>query len=137
MQPRSRVKIFCLRGAAARKHSLAEMESMTGTDAKLTAPPARSSVLRRILPRLLTFLIAAVLIGLVTRHLLAILSRNPEPAGFVQGMLQGALMPAALPNLLVGDDVKIYAENNNGVHYKLGYAFGVDVCGALFFGMFF
>jgi F0F1-type ATP synthase membrane subunit c/vacuolar-type H+-ATPase subunit K len=113
------------------------METVTGTETKMTTPPARPSLLRRFLLRLLTFLIAAVLIGLLTRHLLAMLSRNPEPAGFVQGMLQGALMPAALPNLLVGDDVKIYAEVNNGVHYKLGYAFGVDVCGALFFGMFF
>jgi hypothetical protein len=33
--------------------------------------------------------------------------------------------------------VKIYAEINNGVPYKLGYTVGVDVCGALFFGMFF
>ena len=57
-----------------------------------------------------------------------------QPAGFLQGVVQGALMPATLPNLLVGSDVKIYAEINNGVPYKLGYTVGVDVCGALFFG---
>ena len=47
------------------------------------------------------------------------------------------LMPAALPNLLVGSDVVIYAQNNTGVSYKLGYTMGVNVCGAVFFGFFF
>ncbi len=46
-------------------------------------------------------------------------------------------MPCALPNLLVGKDVSIYNENNNGVRYKLGYTCGVNACGAIFFGLFF
>jgi hypothetical protein len=112
------------------------METVTDTPAKVAAPPARTKGWRRVLLRLLIFLIAATLVGLVIRHLLLMVSRH-QPAGFLQGVVQGALMPATLPNLLVGSDVKIYAEINNGVPYKLGYTVGVDVCGALFFGMFF
>ena len=52
-------------------------------------------------------------------------------------MLHGALMPMSLPNLLVGDDVPVYAPNNTGRTYKLGYAAGVNVCGLIFFGFFF
>lgn len=71
------------------------------------------------------------------RYLSIALEASSRPAGFWRGVLQGALMPAALPNLLVGSDVTIYAQNNVGVIYKLGYTMGVNTCGALFFGMFF
>jgi hypothetical protein len=64
-------------------------------------------------------------------------SKSEAPAGFVRGMLQGALMPGALPNLVVGNDVTIYAPNNTGRTYKLGYTCGVNACGAIFFGWFF
>lgn len=46
-------------------------------------------------------------------------------------------MPGALPNLLVGNDIPIYAANNTGRTYKLGYTCGVNACGAIFFGLFF
>ena len=46
-------------------------------------------------------------------------------------------MPMALPNLLVGDDVSIYAANNTGRLYKVGYIAGVNVCGLAFFGYLF
>jgi len=65
------------------------------------------------------------------------LDRNPEPAGFGRGVLHGALMPLALPNLLLGIDVNIYAANNTGRLYKLGYTVGVNGCGACFFGFMF
>jgi len=65
------------------------------------------------------------------------MDRSTRPAGFSRGMLQGALMPMAMPNLLIGSDVIIYAQNNTGVSYKLGYTAGVNVCGAIFFGLFF
>ena len=62
---------------------------------------------------------------------------KPQAAGFATGMLHGALMPGAMPSLLFGKDVVIYAENNDGRLYKLGYTFGVNACGAFFFGTFF
>ena len=60
--------------------------------------------------------------------------RDERPAGFGRGLVHGVLMPIALPNLLFGSDVPIYAERNTGVPYKLGYTMGVNGCGALFFG---
>lgn len=58
-------------------------------------------------------------------------------AGFRQGVVNGALMPLALPSLFLGQDVAIYAANNNGRIYNLGYTLGVNGCGALFFGLLF
>lgn len=46
-------------------------------------------------------------------------------------------MPLALPNLAVGNDIIIYAPNNVGRLYKLGYTIGVNGCGLIFFGFLF
>lgn len=91
----------------------------------------------KIIRRALTTLLMAAVIGWIVHQIARQLDRSPEPAGFVRGMLQGALMPAAMPNLLVGSDVTIYAQNNTGIPYKLGYTVGVNACGAVFFGFFF
>ena len=56
-------------------------------------------------------------------------------AGFHTGLLEGALMPAALPGLLMGNDLPIYAPNNVGRGYKIGYIVGLNACGTLFFGV--
>ena len=108
---------------------------MLDTQAKAAAPP---TLARRILVRVLSILIGLVIVGGIT-GLLAKLSNRPDsgPAGFGRGVLHGALMPGALPNLLVGKDVTIYAPNNTGRTYKLGYTVGVNGCGAIFFGFFF
>lgn len=63
------------------------------------------------------------------------LDRSTEPAGFTRGLVHGALMPMALPNLLFGRDVTIYAPSNTGRFYKLGYTAGVNVCGLIFFSL--
>ena len=99
--------------------------------------PAPPTVWKKILRRLLTTLLAAAFVGWLVHQAVSALDRSQSPAGFGRGMIQGALMPAALPNLLAGDDVAIYAPNNTGVSYKLGYTLGVNVCGAIFFGIFF
>ena len=52
-------------------------------------------------------------------------------------MLHGALMPMALPSLVIGKNVEIYAVNNSGRMYKLGYIAGINVCGLAFFGSMF
>jgi hypothetical protein len=105
------------------------------TDTNSASGPALRR--RKILKRVLTFLIVAACVGILMHYMSARFSRNAAPAGFVRGMLQGALMPGALPNLLVGNDVMIYAPNNTGRTYKLGYTCGVNACGAIFFGWFF
>jgi hypothetical protein len=91
----------------------------------------------KILRRILTIALIAFFLGYAVRHLSALLDKNPEPAGFTRGLLQGALMPCAMPLLAFGRDVTIYAANNAGVPYKLGYTCGVNACGAIFFGLFF
>jgi len=91
----------------------------------------------RILIRILCVVAVAFVIGWTLNRISAQLEKSARPAGFARGMLQGALMPMAMPNLLAGRDVVIYSQKNTGVNYKLGYTAGVNVCGAIFFGLFF
>ena len=86
---------------------------------------------------LASILLLAFVIGWALNLAAEQLDRHRRPAGFVRGLVQGALMPATMPKLLIGHDVVIYAVNNNGVFYKLGYTMGVNACGALFFGIFY
>jgi len=80
-------------------------------------------------------IVLASLIAWMTRGARRNTDQNGRPAGFGRGVAQGALMPLALPSLLLGNDVPIYAANNTGLEYKLGYTMGVNGCGALFFGI--
>ena len=61
--------------------------------------------------------------------------RGDRIAGFYTGLLEGALMPAALPGLMGGRDLPIFAPNNNGRGYKIGFILGLNTCGTLFFGV--
>ena len=61
---------------------------------------------------------------------------GPErEAGFFTGMMHGALMPAALPTLVFGKALPIYAQNNVGRGYNIGFILGLNTCGTLFFGI--
>jgi hypothetical protein len=89
---------------------------------------------------LFTVLRRLAILLLVTIALSAVMNRPSQPshaAGFVRGVVDGALMPGAMPPLIMGRDVVIYAANNTGRTYKLGYTVGVNGCGALFFGIVF
>lgn len=101
-----------------------------GKDAIFSVPKLKLLVLRLVL-----FVALAFGIGAVLNRVASSLGNDAHPAGFGRGVVQGALMPMALPNLLVGRDVAIYSSANTGVRYKLGYTVGVNVCGAFFFGM--
>jgi hypothetical protein len=107
---------------------------MLDTQVKVMPPV---SLTRKILLRILSFLLVAFIIGCVTSFFTNMTNKEAGPAGFGRGIIHGALMPCALPNLLVGRDVTIYALNNTGRTYKLGYTVGVNGCGAIFFGVFF
>ncbi|HTL59286.1 MAG TPA: hypothetical protein VL361_26675 [Candidatus Limnocylindrales bacterium] len=89
---------------------------------------------RNVLVRVLGILLLAAAIGIILNYLSSSLERSARPAGFSRGIVQGALMPMSMPNLLVGRDVTIYSQNNTGLSYKLGYTSGVNGCGAIFFG---
>jgi Mg/Co/Ni transporter MgtE len=61
---------------------------------------------------------------------------RPEArVGFAYGLVHGAAMPMALPSLLLGQDPPIYAANNTGRTYKLGYIAGINLCGLVVFGL--
>jgi hypothetical protein len=94
-------------------------------------------VSRKLLVRILVFLLVANGIGLAMHYSHRAFRPTDRPAGFARGMLHGALMPLALPSLMMGRDVNIYALENTGRSYKLGYTSGVNACGAIFFGVFF
>jgi hypothetical protein len=93
--------------------------------------------LLRILFRIAIILAIGFSIGWLLNRVHAAFEKRPEPAGFPRGVLQGALMPMTMPNLVFGNDVAIYAANNTGRTYKLGYTVGVNGCGLIFFGVFF
>jgi hypothetical protein len=90
-----------------------------------------------VLKRAAVLVLVAFAIGWTLNRIEVALERRNQPAGFFRGVLQGALMPMALPNLAVGQDVAIYAHNNTGRFYKMGYTMGVNACGLIFFGFFF
>jgi hypothetical protein len=93
---------------------------------------------KQFITRLITSLVVAFAIGTTLHWTLKKFERHDaQPAGFGQGIVHGALMPLALPNLLIGDDVQIYAPLNTGRGYKVGYIAGVNGCGLIFFGYFF
>ena len=107
---------------------------MPPTQAQAAAPPRP---LWKIGLRLLVVLTFALTMGLVLNRSASRVDADARPAGFMRGVLHGALMPLALPGLLAGKDVVIYAANNAGRNYKLGYTAGVNACGAVFFGIFY
>ena len=102
-----------------------------------SAVQSRGWKIARVLFRVAVLIFITFAFGWVLNKSVVASNRNPSPAGFGRGMLHGALMPGAMPTLLVGRDVVIYAENNSGRTYKLGYTFGVNACGAFFFGSFY
>ena len=65
-------------------------------------------------------------------------SYGPErTADFFVGLMHGAFMPAALPTLVFVKDSPIYAQNNVGRRYNIGFILGLNTCGTLFFGIVF
>lgn len=62
---------------------------------------------------------------------------DKKVSGFAYGVLHGGLMPMALPSLVLGKEVDIYAVLNSGRGYKIGYICGINACGLLFFGSIF
>jgi hypothetical protein len=104
---------------------------MTPTQARV---PAARLPLKTWLRKVATFLIVATILGWFYGWASPWAFPREQRAGFSYGMLHGALMPMALPSLVMGKDVDIYAPDNSGRPYKLGYIVGINVCGLVFFG---
>jgi hypothetical protein len=96
--------------------------------------PTAYLLLKTCLRKAAVFLIVAVILGWFYAWASPWAFPREQRAGFGYGMLHGALMPMALPSLVMGKDVNIYAANNSGRVYKLGYITGINLCGLAFFG---
>jgi hypothetical protein len=119
---------FCLRAAVMENHAVVEMPT--------TSDPAPISTARRKLwlKKIVYFLSASLLLGWFYGWSSPRAFPKNTAFGFGYGMLHGALMPLALPSLLLGEDVEIFATDNSGRLYKIGYICGINVCGLSFFG---
>jgi hypothetical protein len=98
--------------------------------------PAPSSAARRKfwIRKIATVLVASALVGWFYGWSSPRAFPKNKTFGFGFGMLHGALMPLALPSLLLGENVQIFAADNSGRLYKIGYICGVNACGLGFFG---
>jgi hypothetical protein len=94
-------------------------------------------LIRRFGLRLLVVLVLSIFLGRLLDYSARSMKAGGAPAGFWRGILHGALMPCTLPAQLAGQEVDIYASDNAGRRYKLGYVLGVNACGAIFFGLLF
>jgi len=90
--------------------------------------------LKKLLTKTATFIVVALIFGWVYAWASPRVFPKDVRAGFGYGMVHGALMPMALPSLVMGKDVDIFDSNNSGRGYKLGYIVGINVCGLIFFG---
>jgi hypothetical protein len=101
-----------------------------------TQAPVRTAriPLKTLLARAAVFIVVAAIFGWVYAWAAPHVFPKDRRAGFRLGMAHGALMPMALPSLVMGQNVDIFAENNSGIPYKLGYIAGINICGLIFFG---
>lgn len=109
------------------------MQDVLLTGERSTARERRSkwkSAIGRL--AMLTFM--GLLLGLAQGWAAARTYKPTYQAGFHTGLLHGMLLPAALPGLLLGQKLPIYAPNNSGNPYEIGYIFGINTCGFIFFG---
>jgi hypothetical protein len=107
------------------------MNARSSPEAK---PAAQSRWLIGLLKRALRLVVLGLVLTLLYSWATPRFYPRRGPAGFAYGVLHGAIMPMALPALAAGQDVVIYAEQNTGRTYKLGYTIGINLCGLLVFG---
>ncbi len=108
---------------------------MAATPQNSTASDARSASLKRWVMKMMTLLLLGLALGLAYDWAAPQFYSAQRAPSFRLGVLHGALMPVALPALLLGRDVPIYAANNTGRTYKIGYIAGINLCGLVFFGI--
>jgi hypothetical protein len=100
-----------------------------------TAPASSMSLVKFIVVKSVLLIAVCVILGAAQAWMASWSYKPDRVAGFHIGIWHGMLMPAALPGLLMGQDLPIYAPNNTGRTYNIGYAMGINGCGVLFFSV--
>lgn len=108
---------------------------MIPTATRVKSVSAPRGLANRLARKALSLVVAGIVLGWAYEWAAARFYQPNHTAGFLYGTLHGAVMPAALPSLLLGKDVPIFAANNTGRTYKLGYIAGINACGLIFFGL--
>ncbi len=93
------------------------------------------SLVKFVVVKSILITVLCVILGLAQAWMASWSYKPDKVAGFPIGLWHGMLMPAALPGLLMGQDLPIYAPNNTGRTYNIGYAMGINGCGLLFFSV--
>ncbi len=105
-------------------------------ESETISPSAENSCrLKRWTVKITSLLAAGLLLGFAYGWVMPRFYGPERQAGFPLGVMHGALMPVALPSLLLGKDVPIYTSHNTGRTYKIGYIAGINLCGLVFFGL--
>ena len=104
-------------------------------DDSANSAQCRRRVIRFWTIKIVALVLLGLLLGLVYDWAATRFYGRDRVAGFHTGVMHGALMPAALPTLLLGKDLPIYAPNNIGRGYNIGFILGINACGTLFFGV--
>ena len=97
--------------------------------------PSRLRKCKAILRKICVLTVLGLALGLAQGWASSRHYKSDQVAGFHRGVLHGMLMPAAWPGLLMGCDLPIYAPNNSGRPYNIGYILGINLCGTVFFGI--
>lgn len=108
---------------------------MTAPDTDQTTTNIPRPPLKEVMAKVIILVVLGVLLGVGHGWASSRFYGPERVAGFHTGMIEGFLMPAALPALLMGKDLPIYAPNNTGRGYNIGFLFGINCCGTLFFGI--
>ena len=99
-----------------------------------TPTATRSSKWKTLVVKVVVLVVLGLLLGAAYDWAAPRMYGPERIPGFRLGVVHGALMPVALPALLLGRDVPIYASTNTGRIYKIGYIAGINLCGMAFFG---
>jgi hypothetical protein len=100
-----------------------------------TANPNRAFRMKTLAIKITGLVVAGLVLGHAYDWAAPRLYGPERASSFGLGIVHGALMPVALPSLLMGKDVPIYASSATGRIYKIGYIAGINLCGLFFFGL--
>jgi hypothetical protein len=112
-----------------------ELCRMETPETNQTATSIPRPPLKEVSMKIVILILLGALLGLGHGWAATRLYSPTRMAGFHTGVVEGALMPAAMPSLLMGKDLPIYAPNNTGRGYNIGFLLGINFCGTVFFGI--